>query len=404
MNATVKPFVFKPAVLHEEHLIIGLAGGTGSGKTYTGMRLAKGLAGGKRFAVIDTEAGRAKHYARQFAFDHGDLAPPFRPDAYKEAILAAVAAGYPVIMVDSMTHVWDGEGGVLDWQEEELDRMAGQDWQKREACKMAAWIQPKKSHKKMVSRLLQIRAHLILCFRAEEKIEMVRDTESRKMKIVPKQSLAGLNGWIPICEKKLPFELTASFLLTNDQPGFPKPIKLEEQHRALFPLDRPIDESSGEAIARWAKGGDESGAPSEADQLLDGYARCANKVAFDALEKRRIEFWKSGSPLKARVKEASDAAARRLKEASSRTDSTDQGGGKAEKVPEGDGRASPSGSVTDAEWVTSFNEQTSSLELDVIWKRCLEAFKDHVPPEIYDAYEGIRERLVEREATRTDDY
>jgi hypothetical protein len=49
---------------------------------------------------------------------------------------------------------------------------------------------------------------------------------------VPKASLTGLDGWIPIAEKNLPYELTASFLLMADKPGVPKPIKLQEQHQA----------------------------------------------------------------------------------------------------------------------------------------------------------------------------
>lgn len=243
---------FRPAIRENVSLLIGLAGGTGSGKTYTALRLASGICGDKPFALIDTEAGRAKHYADQFKFDHGDLPPPFRPDAYTEAILAADKAGYPVIVVDSMSHIWAGDGGVLDWQEEELDRMAGQDWKKRETCKMAAWIKPKMSHKHMVQKLLQVRAHLILCFRAEPKIEMIK--QDGKMVIVPKQSLTGLDGWIPVCEKNLPFELTVSFLLMADKPGIPCPIKLQEQHRKLFPLDKPITEESGKLIAQWASG------------------------------------------------------------------------------------------------------------------------------------------------------
>ncbi len=244
---------FRPAVRENVGLIIGLAGSSGSGKTYTAMRLASGIAGGNPFAVIDTEAGRAKHYADQFKFDHAELLPPFRPAAYAEAIMAADKAGYPVIVVDSVSHVWAGDGGVLDWQEEELTRMAGDDWKKREAVKMAAWIKPKMAHKHMVQKLLQVRAHLILCFRAEEKIEMIR--EDGKMKIVPKVTRTGLDGWCPVCEKSLPFELTASFLLTADAAGIPKPIKLQSQHRALFPLDKPITEESGRLIAVWASGG-----------------------------------------------------------------------------------------------------------------------------------------------------
>jgi hypothetical protein len=216
------------------------------------MRVAKGIAGGKPFAVIDTESRRALHYADAFAFDHAEINAPFRPDTYLDAIESADKAGYPVVLVDSMSHVWAGDGGVIDWQEEELERMAGSDWKRREACKMAAWIKPKIAHKKMVQRLLQLRAHVILCFRAEPKIEMVR--EEGKTKIVAKSSLTGLDGWIPICEKMLPYELTASFLLMADEPGIPRPIKLSEHLKPFFPLDRPVGESAGEQIAKWARG------------------------------------------------------------------------------------------------------------------------------------------------------
>lgn len=254
-------FQFRPAVRENVGLLIGLAGGTGSGKTMSAFRLASGIAGDKPFAVVDTENRRALHYAEKFKFEHADFKPPFNPLRYADAIKTADDAGFPVIVVDSASHEHAGEGGILDMQESELERMAGNDYKKRETCKMAAWIKPKGEHKAMVSRLLQVRAHLILCFRAEEKIEMVRG-EDGKMKIVPKRSLTGLDGWIPICEKNLPYEMTCSFLLTADAPGIPKPIKLQEQHKHLFPIDRPIDEQSGRALAAWA-----SGAQASPDEL-----------------------------------------------------------------------------------------------------------------------------------------
>jgi hypothetical protein len=243
--------MFRPAVRENVGLLIGLAGGTGSGKTFSAMRLASGIAGTQRFCVIDTEAGRAKHYADQFKFDHGDLAPPFSPARYAEAIAAADEAGYPAIVVDSVSHEHAGEGGLLDMFEEEFERMG-----RRDAVKMTAWIKPKGAHKKMVSRLLQVRAHLILCFRAEEKVDIVTVVEDgkKRTKIVPKVTRTGLEGWTPIAEKNLPYELTASFLLTADAPGIPKPIKLQQQHRALFPLDQPITEESGRRLAQWASG------------------------------------------------------------------------------------------------------------------------------------------------------
>ena len=276
-------FTFRPATRENVGLLIGLAGSSGSGKTYTAMRLAKGMAGDKPFCVIDTEAGRAKHYADAFRFDHGDLKPPFSPAAYADAIRAADDAHYPVIVVDSMSHEHAGEGGILDMQEAEFARMGG-----RDAVKMASWIKPKGEHRRMVSRLLQVRAHLILCFRAEEKIEMVR--VDGKMEVRKKQTATGLDGWVPICEKNLPYELTASFLLMASKPGVPLPIKLQEQHRALFPLDKPIDEAAGARLAAWAAGGTP---PSSAGLPSPSTAASAPTVDMALLIKGReyAEWW-----------------------------------------------------------------------------------------------------------------
>lgn len=264
----MRDFTFRPARREGASLIIGLAGGTGSGKTYSAMRLAVGLAGEKKFCVIDTEAGRATHYAddRRFCFadgsprfDHGDLRPPFRPWRYLEAVKAGEAAGYPVIVIDSISHVWAGEGGCRDWFEDELNRMVPDptDWKKRKACTGAAWIAPKagpEGHKRMVSAMLQLRGpHLILCFRAEDKIAFEKDQDG-KMQITRKEGPTGLNGRFPICEKDLPYELTASFMLLAEHPGIPQPIKLQEQHRALFPAGQPIDEDAGRKLAAWAAG------------------------------------------------------------------------------------------------------------------------------------------------------
>ncbi len=241
-------FTFRPAKRQNVSLLVGLSAPSGGGKTWTAMLLAKGMSGGKRFCVIDTEAGRALHYADAFDFDHGDLHAPFTPTNYADAIIAADKAGYPVIVVDSASHEWAGDGGILDMQEAELKRMGGGD-----NVKMASWIKPKGEHKRMMQKLLQVRAHIILCFRAEAKIDIVK--VNGQTKVIPKQTLTSVDGWIPICEKSVPFELTCSFLLTPDAPGVPRPIKLQEQHRPFFPTGKPITEAAGVSLAQWAAGG-----------------------------------------------------------------------------------------------------------------------------------------------------
>lgn len=255
-------YTFRPAVRENVGLLIGLASPSGAGKTMSAMKLAKGISGGKRFAMIDTEARRSLHYADQFDFDFIDLKPPFTPDAYTEAITAAEKAGYSAIITDSMSHEHAGEGGVLDWQEQELNELIKRakerndnrdEWKLRDAYNQLSWQKPKKAHKRMVDKFLQCRSHLIFCMRAEDKVEFKKDG-SGKTVVVPKETLSGFKGWIPICDKRFLFELTTSFILLPDRPGVPIPIKLQEQHKAFFPEGKPITEEAGAKLAAWAKG------------------------------------------------------------------------------------------------------------------------------------------------------
>ena len=84
-------FTFRPAVRQATSVLVGLAGPSSSGKTYSALRLATGM-GGPIF-MIDTESGRGLHYADQFDYQHATLEAPFRPAAYLEAIQASAAAG-----------------------------------------------------------------------------------------------------------------------------------------------------------------------------------------------------------------------------------------------------------------------------------------------------------------------
>lgn len=250
-------FTFRPAKREALPLLLGVAGGTGSGKTYSALRLARGLAGGQPFAIIDTENGRAKHYAELFPeMRYESISAPFRPSKYADAIQAG-AQEFGVVVVDSMSHEWAGDGGCLDWH----DEIMGDDQKKN----LMAWIDPKLAHKRMLTRLLQAPSHVILCFRAEPKVEV-----GPGGRIIPKPSLTGLDGWIPISEKMLPYELTASFLLMADQPGVPRPIKLQEQHRGMVPLDAPLSEETGRLLGEWAAGGVVTEPTAEPVELVTG--------------------------------------------------------------------------------------------------------------------------------------
>lgn len=233
-------FQFAPAKREQVSLLIALAGASGSGKTYSALRLARGLAPSGKIAFIDTEARRGLHYATDFEFEHADMRPPFAPARFIEGIQAAEKAGAEVVIIDSFSHEYDGVGGIIDW----ADSLSASG-----VKSPGNWKEPKLAHKKLMNALLQCRASIIFCLRADEKIEILR--ENGKTVVRPL-------GWMPICEKRFMFEMTASFTLTPDRPGIPHfdlPHKLQQQHRPFFSDRSPIGEESGRALAEWARGG-----------------------------------------------------------------------------------------------------------------------------------------------------
>jgi hypothetical protein len=254
-------FEFRTATREGSSLIIAIAGASGSGKTFSALTLARGLVGPEgRIAVLDTEAGRARHYADFFTFQHHDMTPPFEPERFREGILAAEAAGFDCLIVDSMSDEYEGEGGLQDMHDAEMLRLGKakrfedlQDWQLNK-LNAPSWNMPKTQHKRrLMSRLRQLRIHVIFCLRAEEKIKFVK---------VDGKTTIESQGWVPICEKRFMYDMTVSFTLTPDQPGTPlrdehgRVIfgKIQEQHLPAFPPGRQVSEASGRFLAEWAAG------------------------------------------------------------------------------------------------------------------------------------------------------
>lgn len=249
-------------------VVLGIAGPSGGGKSFSALRLARGLAGKDPFYVIDTENGKSEQlYGDKFQpWICGVMSPPYTPEAYVDAIDAAIKHGAKCIVVDSVSDEWDGTGGICDEREAYLDKKAGNDFGRRDILSAPSWAHAKKPHQKLVRELRAPRCHLILCMRAQDKIALVKD-EKGKTQFVPKPTLTGVNGWEPICEKRLPFECFASLLLLPDKPGVPRPIKLPEPWLPFIALDKPISEETGAALAKWAT---VSGSGPATDRSVDG--------------------------------------------------------------------------------------------------------------------------------------
>jgi len=176
-------FQFKKATKKQVKARIAIAGPSGSGKTYTGLVAATALAQGGQIAVIDTERGSASLYSDYFDFDVLELEPPFSPQVYKQAIKAAENAGYGVILIDSLSHAWEGEGGALDLADEATARQ-------RTPNSYTAWREVTPLHREMVDAMLQSKAHIVATMRSktEYAIESTNGkTNIRKVGMAPIQ-------------------------------------------------------------------------------------------------------------------------------------------------------------------------------------------------------------------------
>src|SRR3954463_11050162 len=116
-------FVIQDAVRHAVPQIISLSGVSGSGKTYSGILLAGGIAGPNgKIGFLDTENGRGSMYADSpgivSAIPQGykriEMSAPFSPKRYIKAIDAFEKAGFNVLVIDSGSHAWEGDGGCSE--------------------------------------------------------------------------------------------------------------------------------------------------------------------------------------------------------------------------------------------------------------------------------------------------
>ena len=273
MNHQARTFEAKPAVRERVPLLVGLMGCSGSGKTFSALRLATGIqqvTGGDIYG-IDTEARRMLHYADQFKFKHIQFDAPFGSLDYLAAIRHCVNQGAKVIVVDSMTHEHSGPGGYLLIQEAEVQRMAGDDYAKRERVKMAGWIKPSNLRQQMITGILQLNVNFVFCFRAKEKTKPIKGGGIQEL------------GFMPIAGDELLFEMTVNALLPpksggvpqwrSDQVGERLMMKLPTQFETIFAESAPLSESIGRQLAEWARGGSASPvstpspATGEADEL-----------------------------------------------------------------------------------------------------------------------------------------
>lgn len=225
-------FEVRKAQRQGARLLIQLSGVSGSGKTFTALQLAYGLAGqdANKVVMIDTENRRGSLYANALPqpFNIIDFYAPFSPGRYIQAIEAAVNAGAEVIVIDSVTHEWESEGGC-EW-------IANQ-------TRFPDWKRAKAEHKRFMTYMLQSPAHIIACTRAREKVDFSDPKNPLKL------------GIQPIQEKNFSYEATVS-LLMHDQGIRQDVLKCPAELQAVLGRsDGYIGAKDGLALRQWVDGG-----------------------------------------------------------------------------------------------------------------------------------------------------
>lgn len=239
-------FTATPAVRKRVPLLLGLMGASGSGKTCSALRLAKGIQRVESGPVvfIDTESGRALQYADDFDFLHMRFEPPYTGERYIQALEAAASHKPACIIIDSMSHEHDGEGGVLD----QHDKAMGGNHKKQ----FTAWGVAKKGRKRLIQRILKLEANVIFCFRAQRKVKPDKSGKPVDM------------GWMPIAAPEIVFEMTACCLLPPGSNGVPNWMPTEpgesEMVKIIEPLRKTLEqrgqltEEIGAELAAWSSG------------------------------------------------------------------------------------------------------------------------------------------------------
>lgn len=223
---------FRKAERKKARLRLALCGPSGSGKTYSALLVAKGLGG--RIAVIDTEKSSSELYEHLVDFDVCTMDPPFTVEKYIDAIHTAEALAYDVIIIDTISHAWAGEGGLLE-RHDAAAQSTGNSY--------TAWGAVTPLHRKFIDVMLQCKVHLIATMRS--KVEYIIDKDGNGKTVIRKVGLA------PVQREGMDYEFTLVF-------------DVDAEHFANASKDRTsqftgrriqLDAATGATLAKWLNEG-----------------------------------------------------------------------------------------------------------------------------------------------------
>lgn len=231
---------FTKATRKKARLRLALTGPSGSGKTYSALLLAKGLGG--RIAVIDTEHESASLYAglpEMPEFETLNLAPPFTPERFTEAVETAEKAGFTTVILDSITHEWNGSGGCLELVDEiARAKFKGNSW--------SAWSEVNPRHRDFLDALLRSPLHIIATMRS--KTETAQTEENGRKKVVK----LGMKS-----EQRDGFEYEMTVVLDLVHDGHFATATKDRTGLFTHADPKPISEETGAALLEWLEQGED---------------------------------------------------------------------------------------------------------------------------------------------------
>lgn len=178
---------FKKAVREKLKLRAAIDGPAGTGKTMTGLRWAMALAQhyGGRVAVVETENSSTRKYLNlapdqiPFDFDILELSS-YSPTEYTAAIEEAGRQGYTALLIDSLSHAWQGKDGALELVNKNPSKNS-----------FTAWKDVTPMHTRMIEAILQSPCHVIATMRSKTEYVLEPNDkgkmEPRKVGLAPIQ-------------------------------------------------------------------------------------------------------------------------------------------------------------------------------------------------------------------------
>lgn len=253
----------KKATRKTVKLRLGLSGASGFGKTYSALLLAYGMTNDwSKIAVIDTENESASLYSDLGNYNILPLSAPYEPERYIEAIKVCENADIEVIIIDSISHEWEGVGGCLDIHQ----RLGGQ---------FNHWAKVTPRHNAFLQAILQSKCHLITTVRRKQDYDMVKNTNGKTEPVKV--------GMKEITREGYEYEITLNLELINDNHL----AKASKDRTKLF-MNKPefvITPETGKTIIDWCNTGID-----EVKECLFKIETATDRIQLDAIWKNNVEL------------------------------------------------------------------------------------------------------------------